>query len=202
MPTVNGPDEITDLEAGNDKVFYSDSSGNVTEVALGAAATVLTSAGATSAPTFSALPADPTVGANKTMYTNNSDVESGLAFGAAGTVLKSGGTDATANPPTFGAVTATDIDGGTWKVLYTDGSGNVTELALSATVGQVLTSNGAAIAPSFQTAGSDNSDEDLILHMTSFGNRGWAQEANYPVAAGGDGYGQGMWTYQQNWYNW
>ena len=101
MPTVNGPDEITDLEAGNDKVFYSDSSGDVTEVALGAAATVLTSSGATSAPTFSAIPADPTVGANKTMYTNNSDVESGLAFGAAGTVLTSGGTDATANPPTW-----------------------------------------------------------------------------------------------------
>ena len=57
MPTVNGPDEITDLEAGNDKVFYSDSSGDVTEVALGAAATVLTSSGATSAPTFSAIPA-------------------------------------------------------------------------------------------------------------------------------------------------
>jgi hypothetical protein len=105
MPTVNGPDEITDLEAGNDKVFYSDSSGDVTEVALGAAATVLTSSGATSAPTFSAIPADPTVGANKTMYTNNSDVESGLAFGAAGTVLTSGGTDATATPPTWAVPT-------------------------------------------------------------------------------------------------
>jgi len=201
MPTVNGPDEITDLEAGNDKVFYSDNSGDVTEVALGASGTVLTSAGATSAPTFSAIPADPTVGANKTMYTNNSDVESGLAFGAAGTVLKSGGPDATANPPTFGTITATDIDGGTWKVLYTDGSGNVTELALSATAGTVLTSNGAAIAPSFQTAGSDNSDEDMILHMASFGPRNSAQEANYPIATGGAGYGQGMWTYQQLWYN-
>ena len=52
MPTVNGPDEITDLEAGNDKVFYSDSSGVVTELALGAADTVLTSAGTTSAPTW------------------------------------------------------------------------------------------------------------------------------------------------------
>jgi hypothetical protein len=105
MPTVNGPDEITDLEAGNDKVFYSDNNGDVTEVALGAAATVLTSAGATSAPTFSAIPADPTVGANKAMYTNNSDVESGVAFGAAGTVLTSGGTDATATPPTWAVPT-------------------------------------------------------------------------------------------------
>jgi len=245
MPTVNGPDEITDLEAGNDKVFYSDSSGDVTEVALGAAATVLTSAGATSAPTFavipadatvgankamysdsgdtvagvafgaagtvltsggttaaptfSALPADPTVGANKTMYTNNSDVESGLAFGAAGTVLKSGGTDATATPPTFGTITATDIDGGTWKVLYTDGSGNVTELALSATAGTVLTSNGAAIAPTFQTAGADFADENSVVSSEMFMDHPSTNPA--AIAAGGSGYGQGVWTYQTSWYS-
>lgn len=198
MPTVNGPDEITDLEAGNDKVFYSDSSGNVTEVALGAAATVLTSAGATSAPTFSALPADPTVGANKTMYTNNSDVESGLAFGAAGTVLKSGGPDATANPPTFGTITATDIDGGTWKVLYTDGSGNVTELALSATAGTVLTSNGAAIAPSFQTAGADFADENSIVSQQIFMDH---PSTNPAMIANQTGWNQGQWNYNRNWYN-
>ena len=142
MPTVNGPDEITDLEAGNDKVFYSDSSGNVTEVALGVAATVLTSAGATSAPTFSALPADPTVGANKTMYTNNSDVESGVAFGAAGTVLTSGGTDATATPPTWevaatgGQVTlnvATGKSVTAGEAVVIDASGTVAPVTLSAT---------------------------------------------------------------------
>ena len=199
MPTVNGPDEITDLEAGNDKVFYSDSSGDVTEVALGAAATVLTSAGATSAPTFAVIPADATVGANKTMYTNNSDVESGLAFGAAGTVLKSGGTDATANPPTFGTITATDIDGGTWKVLYTDGSGNVTELALSATAGTVLTSNGAAIAPTFQTAGADFADENSVVSSEMFMDHPSTNPA--AIAAGGSGYGQGVWTYQTSWYS-
>ena len=57
MPTVNGPDEITTLEGGNNKVFYSDSSGDVTELPLGASGEVLTSAGATSPPTFSAIPA-------------------------------------------------------------------------------------------------------------------------------------------------
>lgn len=105
MPTVNGPDEITDLEAGIDKVFFSDSNGDVKEVSLGATGTVLTSTGLTADPAFSAIPADPTVGANKAMYTNNSDVESGVAFGAAGTVLTSGGTDATANPPTWAVPT-------------------------------------------------------------------------------------------------
>ena len=245
MQTVNGPDEITDLEAGNDKVFYSDSSGDVTEVALGAAATVLTSAGATSAPTFavipadatvgankamysdsgdtvagvafgaagtvltsggttaaptfSALPADPTVGDNKTMYTNNSDVESGLAFGAAGTVLKSGGTDATATPPTFGTITATDIDGGTWKVLYTDGSGNVTELALSATAGTVLTSNGAAIAPTFQTAGADMADMNTAMTIAAYASR--AGSTNPATIAGVGGGGQGVWRYSTAWWN-
>ena len=32
MPTVNGPDEITTLEGGDDKVFFSNSDGEITEV--------------------------------------------------------------------------------------------------------------------------------------------------------------------------
>jgi hypothetical protein len=54
MPTVNGPDEITTLTGTADKVIYLNNSGDVTELALGAASTVLTSQGTTSAPTFSA----------------------------------------------------------------------------------------------------------------------------------------------------
>tara|TARA_B110000014_G_scaffold253750_1_gene233500 strand:- start:279 stop:2069 length:1791 start_codon:yes stop_codon:yes gene_type:complete len=57
MPTVNGPDEITTLEGGNDKVFYSNNNGAIIELPLGAAETVLTSAGATSAPTWEAIAA-------------------------------------------------------------------------------------------------------------------------------------------------
>ena len=131
------------------------------------------------------------------MYTNNSDVESGLAFGAAGTVLKSGGTDATATPPTFGTITATDIDGGTWKVLYTDGSGNVTELALSATAGTVLTSNGAAIAPSFQTAGADFADENSIVSSEIFMDH----PSTNPAMVGSGNSPYGVWRYNVNWYS-
>ena len=47
MPTVNGPDEITTLEGGNDKVFYTNNNGAIIELPLGAADTVLTSSGAT-----------------------------------------------------------------------------------------------------------------------------------------------------------
>jgi len=47
----------TMLDAGNNKVFYSNSSGAITELPLGAANEVLTSQGATSAPNFTALPA-------------------------------------------------------------------------------------------------------------------------------------------------
>ena len=52
--TVTGA--ITSLTAGNNKVFYSDGSGVIIELPLGALGTVLTSQGATAAPTFSAAP--------------------------------------------------------------------------------------------------------------------------------------------------
>lgn len=48
------------LTGGNWKVFYTDGSGVITEVALGVAGTVLTSAGAAAAPSFSAPSGVPT----------------------------------------------------------------------------------------------------------------------------------------------
>lgn len=50
----------SDHTAGNWKVIYSNGSGAVTELALGASGTVLTSGGESAAPTFSALPAGGT----------------------------------------------------------------------------------------------------------------------------------------------
>jgi hypothetical protein len=83
MPTVNGPDEITTLEGGNDKVFYSNNTGEITELALGAADTVLTSAGATSAPTWVAA-----AGGAEGSFTANGSIAAGRAvvLDAAGTV--------------------------------------------------------------------------------------------------------------------
>jgi len=50
--SVQPGDPITDLNGGNWKVVYTNGSGDVTELALGAAGTGLRSAGTTSAPTF------------------------------------------------------------------------------------------------------------------------------------------------------
>jgi hypothetical protein len=46
-------------------------------------------------------------------------------------------------------LTLTALTGGNWKTIYTDGSGDVTELSLGS-AGQVFTSNGASSAPSWQ----------------------------------------------------
>ena len=100
MPTVNGPDEITTLTGGADKVFYTDSNGDVKEVSIGTDGQTLVSTGAT-APEFDGL---------------------------------------------------TGLKGGVNSVLYTNATGDLTELGLSATAGDVLTSNGAAVAPTWVAA--------------------------------------------------
>ena len=56
------------------------------------------------------------------------------------------------------AMTSTsDHTANTWKVFYTDGSGDIQELALGAD-GHVLTSTGAATAPAFEAAGGGTID--------------------------------------------
>lgn len=123
----------TMLDGTANQVYFSNSTGNVTGLTLGASGTVLTSAGATSDPTFSAA---ASVGNNKALFTNNTGVESGATIGAAGTVLTSNGTDATANPPTWvaaaggaeGSFTANgSIAAGRAVVL--DAAGTVSQLA-------------------------------------------------------------------------
>lgn len=57
------------------------------------------------------------------------------------------------------AITSTsDHTAGNWKVLYTNGSGQVVELALGSS-GQALLSNGASAAPSWGSAGSTNASD-------------------------------------------
>ena len=109
MPTVNGPDEITTLTGSADKVFYTDSSGDVQEVSIGTDGQTLVSTGAT-APEFDGL---------------------------------------------------TGLKGGNNTVLYTNPTGNLTELALSATAGDVLTSNGAAVAPTFSAIPASGGTKEM-----------------------------------------
>ena len=91
----------------------------------------------------------------------DADAESSIYYDGAATLrtaaVASGGAEA--NNTLTGAgwervLTTSDLlTFGNWKTLYTDGSGVLTELALGATAGHVLTSNGAAAAPSWQAAG-------------------------------------------------
>ncbi|MCP4550877.1 MAG: hypothetical protein GY834_02300 [Bacteroidetes bacterium] len=64
----------------------------------------------------------------------------------------------------------TDIDGGNWKVLYTDADGDVTELALGAD-GKYLRSTGEDSAPEWDDAGEAGGyDADLMIGA---GNSEW-----------------------------
>jgi hypothetical protein len=56
-----------------------------------------------------------------------------------------------------------------WRVFYSDGSGDVQELAIGAS-GDVLTSNGTAAAPSWQTPGSGSITADNGLTMSTSTN--------------------------------
>lgn len=59
QPTSSGFTNLTQFVSQNNwKTFYSDGSGDVQELTIGATSTVLTSNGTTSAPSFQALPAD------------------------------------------------------------------------------------------------------------------------------------------------
>ena len=83
MPTVNGPDEITTLKGGDDKIFFSDSDGDVQEVSLGDTGTVLTSAGPTVTPTFTV----PASGGKTTMVSSGSITAGDMVIeNASGTV--------------------------------------------------------------------------------------------------------------------
>jgi len=53
--SVQPNDPVTDLNATAHRLFYSDGSGNITELAFGADGTVLTSTGTTTAPTFESV---------------------------------------------------------------------------------------------------------------------------------------------------
>tara|TARA_R110000744_G_scaffold310439_2_gene418127 strand:- start:152 stop:1021 length:870 start_codon:yes stop_codon:yes gene_type:complete len=99
-----GASAITGIAAGNNKVFYSNGSGTIVELALPADGTVLVGNGASSAPTFGNL-VDLKGGNDKVLYNNSSGAITELAIGATGLGLKSNGAT---SAPSFAAV------GGNW----------------------------------------------------------------------------------------
>ena len=117
-----GASEITELGANNWKTFYSNGSGTITELSLGADGTALVGNGTSSAPTFGNI-TDIKGGNDKVLFTNSSGVLTELAIGASGTFLKSAGT--TSNP-TWGS------GGGNWAQIaagtYSAGSATLMSL--------------------------------------------------------------------------
>jgi len=63
------------------------------------------------------------------------------------------------------AFTMTNMNAGNWKLFYSNGSGDIIELALAAS--GVLTSNGATSAPSFSAAGSGDLLADGTVPLTA-----------------------------------
>ena len=103
-PSAGGTTTVTDLSGNNWKALYTNGSGTVTELALGADGTTLVGNGTSSAPTFGNL-TDLKGGNDKVLFTNSPGVLTELAIGASGTYLKSAGT--TSNP-------TWDAAGGNW----------------------------------------------------------------------------------------
>ena len=131
---------------------------------------------------------EDSLGAGQIVGLFDADAESSIYYDGAATLrtaaAASGGAEA--NNTSTGAgwervLTASDlistITGLTataWRTFYSDGSGNVTELALG-TSGQVLTSNGAAAAPSWQAGGGGGGytptvDDSILVGDTGAGD--------------------------------
>lgn len=105
-------------------------------------------------------------------YTNGAGVFTELVLGAVGTVLQSQGA---ALAPHFVNTAATQHDmtdnvfhkANNWKVFYSDAAGHVQELALGP-VGTMLTSNGPALPPVFNTLPSIlHSMPDVLYHQAT-----------------------------------
>ena len=67
-----------------------------------------------------------------------------------------------------------------WRIFYSDGSGDVTELALG-TDGQVLTSTGAATAPAFENATGSVEDDVYGDGWNADGTNAPSQNSVYDI---------------------
>ena len=132
MPTVNGPDEITTLTGTPDKVFYTDSNGDVKEVSIGTDGQALISTGAT-APAFEGV-TGLKGGTDKVLYTDNNGNVTELALSAnAGDVLTSNGaTNAPIWAAAAGGAEGTFVANGSiaaGRAVVLDAAGTVSQLA-------------------------------------------------------------------------
>jgi len=210
LAIANGGTNATSM-ANTDGVVYYDGTRLVT-TAVGTATNVLTSNGAGVAPTFQAAPASSIsiTGNSGGALTGNSFTftggTTGLTFSGAGTTETLTGTLAIANGGT-NATSMTNTDG----VVYYDGTRLVTTAVGTAT--QVLTSNGAGVAPTFQAVPSSGgltwseqtgtTQAMAVGHGYILNNAGTVTATLPATAALGDlmaivGKGSGGWLVAQN----
>ena len=210
LAIANGGTNATSM-ANTDGVVYYDGTRLVT-TAVGTATNVLTSNGAGVAPTFQAVPASSIsiTGNSGGALTGNAFTftggTTGLTFSGAGTTETLTGTLAIAN----GGTNATSM-GTTDGVVYYDGTRLVTTTA--GTAAQVLTSNGAGVAPTFQAVPSSGgmswseqtgtTQAMAVAHGYILNNAGVVTATLPATAAVGDimaivGKGTGGWLMAQN----
>ena len=181
--------------AGNHKIFYSDGSGNIQELALGAASTVLTSNGSTSAPSFAAAAGGGVTGA----ASSASDV-----LGVSGSDIT--GVDANADRIVFWDDSASAlkyleagsgllISGTTMTVTATGGA---TNLWIAASQFVPRTTNGCGVDSRETSTNRQNFDELLfdagtdefaqaLIKMPSNYNNGTITARFYWTASSGSG---------------
>jgi hypothetical protein len=175
----------SDHTAGNWKIFYSNGTGVLQELGFGTSGQVLKSNGASAAPSWQAdantVYTHPTTAGNKHIPSGGSSGQF-LKWSSDGTAAWSGhglaASDVGARsdswlPPNDHArshsmTSTSDHTAGNWKVFYTNGSGQVQELTLGSS-GQVLKSNGASAAPSWQTETNTATATDNILDGSNSG---------------------------------
>ena len=146
-------DNATVLDGTNWRVLYVNGTGDVTELAFGADGTFLQSSGASTLPEFTALVAGdiPDVSATYLILADTTEFRTFSDLKYEVQLDNEAGLYAVLSDVTqFVEIddNLTLLNGTNWRVFYTDGSSNVTELALGAD-GTFLQSGGAAVLPEF-----------------------------------------------------
>lgn len=155
-----------DLQATfSNAVIYADGSGNLLGVAFGGNGQVLTSTGATTAPSWS-TPTLGSIGASdpwSVIYTDGSGAFQELPLGSTGQFLQSQGASsvpqfADVPSPDIGDISSATPD----SVLYTNNAGTVVTLSLGA-AGTVLQSAGPTTPPTWASPGlNDTQSKDTV----------------------------------------
>lgn len=186
---ANGGTNATSMTTTDGTVYYDGT--RLVTTATGTAGQILTSNGAGVAPTYQTgsgatitITGDSGGALTSSTFTFTGGT-SGLTFAGAGTTETLGGTLAIANGGT-NATSMTNTDG----VVYYDGTRLVTTAVGTAT--NVLTSNGAGMAPTFQAVSGTGGT--VITTFTSSGT--WTKNANAKsievyIFGGGGGGGSG-----------